>query len=406
MRVAFVIQRFGDDITGGAESLARQLAKQLTSRLGWEIDVYTSQAKSYQTWANEAKVFEQPLPGLRVKRFPNLFQRSTLFYLYDRLTRPLILKLSRKGWAKHLSYLLESLWFILQGPFCPGLLKDLRKKQGDYQTIFFMTYLYYPVVFGCPEMRSKAVLMPHAHDEGPLYFRMIRRLFQTAPKILTNTVPEKNLIERAVGLSKKQQIDWTGGVGFDHEDYVPQPIEERLKQSPYLLYLGRLSQGKGVHNLIEWFQSAKELLPDGCKLKLAGHLDPDLRIPKDPRIEYLGFVSDEERLELIKNARVVVNLSGHESLSLIVIEAMSFMVPVIVNSLCEVLRYYTEQTDTVLGCQDEASFHKALKLIDQIGPESKGQLTVSRDWALEHFSWDRICRIFQDFTKPMSGTSP
>jgi glycosyltransferase involved in cell wall biosynthesis len=400
MRIAFVIQRFGDGITGGAESLAKQLADELIARMGWEIDVYTSRAQSYQTWANAFPAGESRQGKLRVLRFHNLFERNSLFYFYDRVLRPTILRLARSERFKYLSYFLESIWFVLQGPFCPGLLRSLRRDQEQYQAIFFMTYLYYPSVFGCPSLRAKAVLMPHAHDEGPLYFRLIRRLFQTAPKILTNTEPEQQLIARAVGLAPWQEIAWTGGVGFDPASYQPRDQVSRAAQPPYLLYLGRLSQGKGVHNLIQWFLSARDL-PAGCRLVLAGHLDPDLTIPSDPRIDYLGYVSDEKRMELIRDARVVVNLSAHESLSLIVIEAMSCEVPVIVNQNCEVLRYYTEKTTTAFPCDDESSFHAALRKVigtDWTQVSHHQALQASRNWALEHFSWDRICDLFKKYS--------
>lgn len=400
MRIAFVIQRFGDGITGGAESLAKQLADELIKRMDYKIDVYTSRAKSYQTWANEFPKGETTHGQLRIFRFTSLLQRNKLFYIYDRTMRPLILRLRSIDGAKLISYFLEWIWFVLQGPFCPGLLRELRKRESEYQAIFFMTYLYHPVVFGSPSLRHKAVLMPHAHDEQPLSFKLIKRLFQTAPKILTNTEPEQQLVERAIGLAPWQKIAWTGGVGFDPDLYQPRSQEERASQTPYLLYLGRLSQGKGVHHLMQWFLRAAGM-PGNVKLVLAGHLDPDLVIPNDQRIEYLGFVSDEKRMELIRNTKAVVNLSAHESLSLIVIEAMSCEVPVIVNLHCEVLRYYTEKTSTAFGCNDENSFHDALATVlntDWTANSSREALRESRNWALAHFSWDRICELFREYS--------
>src|SRR6185437_3600542 len=50
-RVAFVVQRYGEDILGGAESHARQIAQRLAQDRCWDVHVYTTTARSYLTWA-------------------------------------------------------------------------------------------------------------------------------------------------------------------------------------------------------------------------------------------------------------------------------------------------------------------------------------------------------------------
>ena len=43
--VAFVVQRFGADVGGGAETLCRRIVEKMSSR--WDIEVLTSSAKEY-----------------------------------------------------------------------------------------------------------------------------------------------------------------------------------------------------------------------------------------------------------------------------------------------------------------------------------------------------------------------
>ena len=78
------------------------------------------------------------------------------------------------------------------------------------------------------------------------------------------------------------------------------------------------------------------------------HMD----IPMDKHIQYLGFVSEQDKYDAISGAMALWLPSKNESLSISVLESMSLGVPVIVNGNCEVLKghcikshagyYYTE----------------------------------------------------------------
>src|SRR3990172_2620820 len=59
--VAFVVQRYGEGITGGSESLARAVAERLAS--DYRITVFTSCAQDYVTWRNELPAGLERLGG-------------------------------------------------------------------------------------------------------------------------------------------------------------------------------------------------------------------------------------------------------------------------------------------------------------------------------------------------------
>ena len=65
--VAFVVQRYGPEITGGSESLARAVAERLAA--SHRITVYTTCARDYVTWRNELPAGESEVAGVRVRRF-------------------------------------------------------------------------------------------------------------------------------------------------------------------------------------------------------------------------------------------------------------------------------------------------------------------------------------------------
>ena len=67
MRLAFVVQRYGLDIAGGAEYHCRLVAQQLARHA--QVEVLTTCAADYITWANHYPEGLEELEGVPVRRF-------------------------------------------------------------------------------------------------------------------------------------------------------------------------------------------------------------------------------------------------------------------------------------------------------------------------------------------------
>ena len=67
-RVAFVVQRCGRDVNGGAESLCLQIAERLGRR--WPTDVLTTCALDYMTWENFYPEGVEEVGSTMIRRFP------------------------------------------------------------------------------------------------------------------------------------------------------------------------------------------------------------------------------------------------------------------------------------------------------------------------------------------------
>lgn len=67
------------------------------------------------------------------------------------------------------------------------------------------------------------------------------------------------------------------------------------------------------------------------------------RSVEHPDIIYTGFVDDAEKVAIQLNAKVIVNPSRYESLSLILLETMSEGKAMLVNGRCNVLREHCEK---------------------------------------------------------------
>src|SRR5437763_789423 len=106
-RIAFVIQRYGREVVGGAESLCRALAEQLCTE--WEITVLTTCARDYQRWRNAYPPGTSELNGVRVERFAVAEER--LPRRFNRQDRWLLNHPHRLEDEHH--------WMRLQGPYCP-----------------------------------------------------------------------------------------------------------------------------------------------------------------------------------------------------------------------------------------------------------------------------------------------
>ena len=110
MKVAFVVQRYGPEILGGAEYLCRLTAERMAQR--HEVEVLTTCARDYITWKNEYPEGSDRIRGVTVRRFSSTETRDIQrFNEYS-------------DWIYHHPHTPddEMRWLRMQGPWCPALL--------------------------------------------------------------------------------------------------------------------------------------------------------------------------------------------------------------------------------------------------------------------------------------------
>ena len=404
MHIAIVVQRFGTDIIGGAEAYALKVCEKLIIEKNWKIDVYTTNAKDYLTWKPE--VFEKEVfhKNLKVFRFAAKFKKSKiLFSLYKRfylICQKYIFFSENKLNRFVLSYL-EKLWILIQGPYCPSLIIQLKAKEHLYTKILFFTYLYYPTLYGLPDFSSKSILIPFSHDEDPFYFKQVENIFKNCQSILASTPAEKKFIESIYGESNKISI---GGIGIDDSDILKEgpkcpKIAKDLSKTKYLLYLGRINKGKGILKLLEDFEQYTKLnSQEDIYLFFAGpmELDDDLFRSRE-RVRYFGVVEEKVKIELLKYSFALVNPSRYDSLSLVVLESLLAKKPVLINSQNPVLLDYSKQLPSVLGYKDYSEFKNQVDFLNSVNwkNEQNSFTEYGKNWALKTFSWDRVVNEFE-----------
>jgi len=323
LRLAFVVQRYGQEIGGGAELLCREVAEHLVPYA--DVNVLTTCAQDYATWENTYPAGQTMLSGVRVHRFLVDYPRSAA--RFQSLVR-------RMALTAH-TPLDEHAWMLEQGPVSSDLLKYIDKHADYYDVFFFVTYLYATSYFGIQMVPNKAILIPAAHDEPPLYYSIFRSVFHLPRYLIFNTDAERRLVHSVFG---NERIPFSViGTGVERPAQTdPRRFREKYGiEDDFLLYVGRLDESKNVPEMLDFFQHYKSENPSNLKLVLMGK--GPYSIPAADDVVALGYVSDQDKFDALGTAQVLILPSRYESLSIATLEAWLLSCPVLVNGACEVL---------------------------------------------------------------------
>ncbi len=394
--IAFVVQRYGLEVNGGAELLCRQVVEHLRETL--DIEVLTTCATDHVTWRNEYPAGVSYVNGIRVSRFPVDFERKQKeFRLLSFLTAHLPIPSARKFLPQ--SHL-QSRWMLAQGPYSTPLLHFLADHIEDYAAFVFFTYLYCTTYFGLPLVAHKSVLVPTAHDEPYLYLDIYKDLFRLPTCIIYNTEEEKSLVTRVF---QNQDISSAVlGVGIEGPEHINtcEVLYRYHLEDGYLLYLGRIERAKGCRELFEFYHQYTLRTRKDIALVLLGRAT--MSIPDYPGILHLGFVSEEEKWALLAGAKVNIIPSKYESLSLTLLEGWKMGRPALVNGRCAVLMGHIQRCGGGLWYEDYKTFEQGLnRLLDSTEAVAMGE--KGKAYVQENFHWDRVIKGYQSMLAKIEG---
>jgi hypothetical protein len=154
LRLAFVVQRYGLDIAGGAEYHCRLVAEHMARHA--QVEVITTCATDYISWANRYPEGVTTLNGLTVRRFKVKRPRDP-----ERFAE----WSARVFKAAHTPED-ELRWLEEEGPFSPRLVRHVQKHKDDFDLFFFFSYRYYTTFHGLAGVADRALLVPTAEDDG------------------------------------------------------------------------------------------------------------------------------------------------------------------------------------------------------------------------------------------------
>ena len=382
MKLGIIIQRYGLDISGGAELHCRLIAERLAKY--HQVHVFTTCAKDYVTWKNFYPAGTEVINGVTVHRFPVKHPRR-LHRFFD---------VQNLVFSGHYPSQFEEKWVRENGPFCPKLIQAARKSeaQGKIQAWLLYCYRYWTTAEALRQLKKTTLLNPTAEHDPALYLGIFKDLLSRPRVILYNCLEEQKLVQKVTGNRHVPSI--IAGVG-PVSDTLPDPkyAHQKFAQyDPYFIYVGRIDKNKGCDHLFRFFRRLYREKSLDVRLLLLGTTVLD--IPKDPRIIHLGFVPEQDKMAAIMASRALIMPSPFESLSIVVLEAWSTGRPVIANRRCEVLEGQCLRSNGGIPYSGYDEFYNALKCLlqrpdiaDRLGHQGK-------KYFQKHYTWPVIEEIY------------
>jgi glycosyltransferase involved in cell wall biosynthesis len=376
VRAALVVQRYGNDVLGGAESLARRVAELLTPYVN--ITVLTTCALDYLTWADHYAPGEDEVNGVRVLRFS--VPRPRDFHEFELATG--------RAYAEPDSIDLGRAWMDAQGPNAPALLEHLLERGSTYDAVGFVTYLYATTARGLPLVAERSLLCPTVHDEPPLRLAIFDEVFTQARVCLFSTPEERELARNRFGVPDERARVVGAGIDEPRDANPERFAREAGIDRAYALYLGRLDPSKGIPELVDFHSQYRAWRPDGLDLVLIG--GGELEIPRDNGFHALGYVTERQKHDAIAGAAVVVCPSPYESLSLAQLEAWSHGRPTLANAVSPVLAGQSRRAGGGLWYESADEYGTMLDLLARTEPLAEAIGAQGRRFVRNEYSWDHL----------------
>jgi glycosyltransferase involved in cell wall biosynthesis len=390
VKLAVVVQRYGQAINGGAELHARYLAEHLARHV--DVEVLTTCATDYVRWKNELPGGEERINGVTVRRFrvnherePELFRRQS-HLVFD----------EPHAVADELA------WLDAEGPTSPSLVEYIAAHANSYDYLLFFSYRYYHAYHGARAAPSRAILVPTAERDQAIGLGIFGPVFRGVRALMYNSPEERAMIQSASGNEDVPGV--VVGIGSE-VPANPQPTRFRSKydiRGPFAIYVGRIDRNKGCEELFKHFLGYIRDVPGKLTLVLIGN--SLLPIPEHRRIRHLGFLDDTDKFDALAGAELLIIPSFYESLSMVTLEAWALGRPVLANGACDVLKGQCIRSNAGLYYHDYPEFAGALHALERNRWLTGALGRNGRHFFREHYDWPVIERKYRDMFERLTKT--
>lgn len=384
LTIAFVVPRYSSSIGGGAETLMRDLALKVSALNDISIHILTTCAIDHRTWDNHFS------PGLTVE--DNLFVYR---FPVDERDLNTFISIEHKMQSGYRLTADEQISWIKNSVNSTALYSFIDEKKGEYDLFFFAPYLFGTTFWGSL-ISDKSIIVPCLHDEAYAYLPIMRTMLRKAKGVMWNTLPEASLAEKIFNIENLSTKGVEVGLGFEP---LLTDHQTRFPFKSYFLYCGRKEKGKGLDTLLKYYKDAYEIRPDIPQLILTGSGSIDFLAELPTGVIDLGFVTEKEKYQLMKDAICLFQPSTNESFSIVLMESWLNDTPVIVNSDCDVTRYHVEQSG---GGLQYRSFQGFMNVLDHLLANTEDVTIMGKNghaYVRNYYSWDRVLSRFQSALK-------
>lgn len=374
---AFVVPRYGEEVVGGAEDLARRTAEELSGR-GCRVSVLTTRALDHHTWRDHYPPGTSDLNGVEVTRFD----------ARTRLGEPRVQRvLEALAGGEQVSEAEQLLW--LEGVVTSQALFEHLQGNGDsYSHLVFLPYLFGTTYFGSRIHPGRSWIVPCLHDEPYAHQTLIRRMLLGVNGLMFNSPGEKRLASRLLEVEDPGPVV---GMGFRPRAGDPAAFRDRTSvRGDFVLYAGRREEGKNTPLLVDYFRRFLAQNPGKASLVLMGA--GDVRVPPDAShaVFDLGRVSERHKWDGYAAASVFCQPSVNESLSIVLLESWLAGAPALVHRDCDVTSEHARSSGGGLTFGDYPEFAEALLMLLGDRDLAKGMGEAGRRYVEEEYNWDSV----------------
>lgn len=347
-KILIVTSLFTGKSLGGTDRHTLELAKLLSTQ--YEVTIATTNSSDYITWRGDLQEGEYQFDNIKIHRFKAEKQRN--IKKFNRLYSTLIKKnnLTKEDCSN---------FIYQQGPIVNNLVKYIQNSTLLYDLFLFVGYMYYPTIYSLPIVKEKSILIPALHDEPVAYFPIYKEILTDDIIYAFNTIDELTLFNKIFNfIPKKNNV-----IGINISKVNELEVDNRFKSIDFkfILYIGRIDNGKGISELINYFKQWKFKHNSDIKLLLSGKGDTSISTEDD--IIFTGFITESEKDFLIQKSIFLINPSSLESFSLVIMEAWKLGKAVLVSSKSEILKKHCIRSNAGLYYNDYESFEKVINLM-------------------------------------------
>jgi glycosyltransferase involved in cell wall biosynthesis len=405
---------------GGAELHCRLIGELLSGR--HEVEVVTTCARDYVTWANELPRGIEAVNGVPVWRFPVARPRDPQHF--GRLQERIFHRPHTDAEAHA--------WLDAQGPYTPAMRDWIERYRDRFDYWICFSYRYWTTYHAMQAAAGRAVLVPTAEPDPAIDVPLFWPLFRGARAIVYNSHEERDMI-----LARSGAHDVPGevvGVGIQEPgaagsigqaagriDQVPGGTDQAIGgvnaqrfrdefgiNGPFMLYVGRIDENKGCRQLFDFHaRTVRRCAERGEQpplLVLAGHAV--LEIPDHPTVRHAGAVSEQQKWDALAACDFLVMPSFYESLSMVLLEAWAVSRPVLVNAHCAVLRGQVERSNGGLWYGNGEEFVEAALLLSADARLRDTCGRAGQRYFAGNYRWPVIARKYEAILQRLEEGAP
>ncbi len=389
-KIGFVTSWYGDDISGGAEAMLRDLTENLHKQ-NIPVEILTTCVKDFRSDWNKNYYREGTSinkNGITVRRF-RVRKRNT-----DAFNQVNI------KFMKNIPVTIEEeKIFLHEMVNSTALYRYMKENSENYSLFVFIPYMFGTTYWGMKLFPEKSVIIPCLHDEPYAYMKHFRKLFPQSAGMVFNSEPEKQLAEKIYDLHNTKTL--TAGIGMN-TDITAKPENFRKKyniKEPFILYAGRKDKGKNIDTLIKYHNEYIRQNNKNLRLVLIGGGET----LKGRNIIDLGYISQQDKYNAMSACEFLCQPSVNESFSLVIMENWLCKRPVLVHDGCEVTKNFASEADGGLYFRNYPEFEACTDYLLKNSKVSEIMGLNGMEYVKSHFTHDIVTRKYIEFFKEISN---